>query len=478
MANIIYQNRAPNNRIEGLPYPNRFEYVRPVIFDSVPSVDDLKRILSDTTENSTLVAPWSLDVVKGFRDYVPTTFKMVTQGMDKSQFTELFGLPSEWIPEPERVLLQLQSEFDAKSATLDAAATHNRKDLDTIVNKAHLVNRLYLIGRIYNHVEEREYPMLFGDLTKEDTWNDVLLSMKETFIDYFLQVPLGKRKYDVRIRTAEQEVTPEELQERYVYIDWLKQKLGDDLLGVLLYGSAARATDPSQYSDFDNWVRVKDLTKAHKILRGTCPAVLNGKVVELSNGEHPEGAKHLGIHLFPENQEYLLRFVRFLHDSREFLEHTKVVYGEFPFIKVKQDEIIERGISHAYIKLKTIAGALNWAYTFPEKMLGKPPLFEFIVKNVRFFHQHALNAVEGPNFRSKQVLNQRLAEKGLHIPDYIDVLNYIKESMLHAMYSVLTLQSDFLNTGRRPNLKFLNDDKKYDWGSPEIDEWQIMGDLS
>jgi hypothetical protein len=111
-------------------------------------------------------------------------------------------------------------------------------------------------------------------------------------------------------------------------------------------------------------------------------------------------------------------------------------------------------------------------------MLGKPPLFEFIVKNVRFFYQHSLNAVEGPDFRSKQMLDERLAKKGLAIPKYKDDLDYIKECMLHAMYSVLTLQSDFLNTGRKPNLKFLTDDQKYDWSSPEIDEWKVMGDLS
>ena len=170
-----------------------------------------------------------------------------------------------------------------------------------------------------------------------------------------LEIPVGKRNYERRVRKID--VPKKDIQKRFVYVEWLKQKLGDDLAGVLLYGSAARTDNPEGYSDFDNWVMVRDIARAHQILKNTCPAVYDGKVIEAHNdSELPHGVKHLGIHLFPANEEYVIRHIRFLHDPREFLMHTKVLFGEFPFLKVGQDEVIERGISQAYMKLKTIAG--------------------------------------------------------------------------------------------------------------------------
>ena len=477
MANIIYDRTDDYSSIPGIPYEDRFKFVRVFMTDTVPSVQDLENILVHGN-SETLVTPWSLDVVRGFRDYMPTTFNKVIESMPQELVEANFGLQKDWKPEQERILLQLQSELDAKSATIDAALIHNRKDYGGIINKVHLINRIYNIGKLHGHFADRsaEYPFLFGgEFHDPATWDSTLISVKKMFIDFILEVPLGKRWYGMKVRTCE--ASSYDLKERFVYVDWLKEKLGDDLVGVLLYGSAARTDDPKGYSDFDNWVRVKDVAKAQRILSGTCPAVFEGKVISLSNGEHPEGAKHLGIHLFPDSDDYMLRFVRFLHDSREFLKHTQVLYGEMPFIKVKQDEVIERGVSQAYIKLKTIAGALNWAYTIPDKMMGKQALFEFVVKNVRFFLQHALNAVEGPQLRTKAELNERLAERGLHIPEYRCDPVHIKHSILYAMHSVLRLQSEFLHSSRKANFLFLNEKKDYSWDDPTIDSFVGMRDL-
>ncbi len=469
LANIIYQKIGDNIRIPNIPYDSLYEFVKVFFTSDVPTVSDLEQILSEGTDQI-LVAPWSVDVVRGFKDYVPTTFSMVTKDMPPDLIAAYFGPAVEKKSQRDRVLLQLQSELDAKSATIDAAIIHNRKDYGGIINKTHLVNRVYNIGRLHEDLTDRtkSYPFLFGgNFENPQNWDEILIGIKKLFIDYVTEVSLGERWYELRVRTPE--VSRKDLQEKYVYLDWFKEKLGDDLLGVLLYGSAARTDDPKGYSDFDNWVRVKDVPKAQRILANTSPAVLDGKVVELRNGEHPDGAKHLGIHLFPQDDNYMLRFIRFLHDSREFLKHTKVLYGEMPFIKVRQDEVIERGVSHAYIKLKTIAGALNWAYTYPDKMMGRPALFEFIVKNVRFFFQHALNAVEGPQLRTKAELNERLADRGLHIPEYREDVSYIRKSVLYAMYSVLTLQSEFLKSNRQPNFNFLTERRDYAWDDPMID---------
>jgi predicted nucleotidyltransferase len=475
MAQILFEDWGRNYQVPGLPYEETFSTVHPVVLDDVPTMEDLEKLL-ETSDKDTLTNPWSVQVLQGFQGYIPTTFKRVTQGMDEHLLEQCFGSGATRDPEPDRVLLQLQTEIEAKAATIDAALIHHRRERGTVVNKAHVLNRLYMIGRIYGHLKERDYPFLFGDLTDESIWDVALSAMKQQFIDYMLEVPQGDRRHAKKIRR--QDTSDKEVKRRFVYVEWLKKKLGDDLLGVLLYGSAARTDDPALYSDFDNWVRVKDVARAHRILAGTCPSVLDGRVIESSGFEcsEPEGSKHVGIHIFPDNEDYIIRHIKFLHDSREFLNHTRVLYGEFPFIKVAQDEVIERGISQAYMKLKTIAGSLNWAYSDPSKIRGKPSLFEFIVKNVRFFLQHSLNATEGPRFRGKEELNERLADKGIYIPEYDEDLGHIRRSLLYSMVSVLQLQKEFVESGRQPNLRFLSEKRRFEWDSPGIDDWRPYDD--
>ncbi len=468
MANIIFEHVGENYQVPGLPYPDRFKYVKPVVFDGIPTREDIISIL-ESADKDTLANPWSIDVIRGFRDYIPTTFSRLTKMMPPEFIEEHFGLSGDWHPESDRVLLQLQTEVEAKGATIDAAIVHSRRDLGSVVNKVHLTNRIYNIGRLYGHLEKRDYPLLFGDLTNPSNWDQALSDVKMTFIDYMLELPLGRRKYARKVRIVD--ISKKELETRFSYLEWLKEKLGDNLIGVLLYGSAAQTDDPEHYSDFDNWVRVYDVQEAHKKLAGTNPFVLDDKVVEYERYEPPD-AKHLGIHLFPESEEYLMRHIRFLHDSREFLKHTRVLYGEFPFWKIRQDEVVERGISAAYTKLKTIAGSLNWAYHAPERILDKQPLYEFIVKNLRFFLQHSLNAMERPEFRSKDDLNEMLAKRGLKIPKYKPDLEYIKESLLYSMNGVMKLQKELIDFNRKPRLRFLVDEKEYTWTSEELEVWE------
>ena len=478
MVNILFEDIGPNFQVPGLPYEDMYSRVRPLVLDGIPTTKELADLL-ESTDSDTLTNPWSVTVLRGFRDYIPTTFKRTTGTMSPQMLSELFGIDTNWVPECDRVLLQLQTEIEAKAATIDAAIVHYRRELGTVVNKAHLLNRLYMIGRIYGHLKEREYPFLFGDLTNERTWDAALSDMKYQFMEYMMEIPQGMRRHTKKIRKTE--TSKKEVADRFIYVEWLKQKLGDDLVAVLLYGSAARTENPEEYHDFDNWVRVMDVRKAHRLLAGTCPVVyegrvVNGKDIEDAEGEYPPGAKPVGIHIFPDNEEYIIRHIKFLHDSREFLKHTRVLYGEFPFIKVGQDEVIERGLSQAYMKLKTIAGSLNWAYVTPEKIMKKPSLFEFIVKNVRFFLQHTLNATEGPAFRDKHELNARLADRGLYIPEYRKELEYVRESLLYAMVSVLQLQKEFIESGRKPNLGFLGEKRTLAWDDPTINEWGPMDD--
>ncbi len=468
MAKVIYREKGPNLQIEGLPYEETFNFVEPVVFDDVPTEADIVELLANA-DDSTLVNPWSVDVLRGMKDYIPTTFRRVTRDMPKGLSEELFGVDDQWLPEADRVLLQLQTEIEAKAATIDAASIYGRRELGTVVNKAHIANRLHMIGQLYGHLPEREYPMLFGDLTDESTWDDALVEMKLLFIEYMKEVPLPGRNYEVVDKKPSSDLTESELRRRFPYVGWMEEILGDNFKGCLLYGSAAR-DDISKCSDYDNWALVDDVVEALRIFRGLNPCVVGDQVVTGPHSHDIPGAKHLGIHLIQNHPDYLHRHIRFLHDAREFALHTKVLAGSFPFPVVEQGEIIERGLSQAYIKLKTIAGSLNWAYSSPEKIQGKPALFEFIVKNLRFFMQHSLNALEEPNFRGKDELNRRLAERGLYIPEYKDDLGHISSSLIYAMRGVLTLQSELVKN-HKPNLEFMVTDREY---RPSDDVHEVM----
>ena len=127
MVNIIYDRIGSSKRVPGIPYEDRLEFARSIITLGVPTTAEIQQLLAESTRD-TLVAPWSLDVIKGFHDYVPTTFKQTTDEMSLEEAVQYFDSDHLSLPEEERVLLQLQSELDAKSATLDAAIIHNRKD--------------------------------------------------------------------------------------------------------------------------------------------------------------------------------------------------------------------------------------------------------------------------------------------------------------------------------------------------------------
>ena len=456
MAKFLFQSEGTSYRVPGIPYYHESQTIRSIVLDGIPTEDELIKYVCQGDER-TIVNPWTSHVIKGFSTYVPTTFRKATKDLSKKRSKEIFGSNDYGIDDSTKVLLQLHTELDSKAATLDAAIVNMRRDGETVVHKAHLAHRLYLIGRLYGHLQERKYPFDFGELRDPSQWDEALTRMKLLFIDFMKEVPIGGREYDVHWKKPEMSET--EIRSRFPYLGWLEEKLGDNLRGVLIYGSAARTADPDLFGDFDNWVKVKNVRKAHDVLKGTCPVVLGNRVLE-TKGEEIPGAKPLGIHITPDDDLYEIKHTRFLHDSREFLLHTQVLMGEFPFPLVEQDEIIERGLCQAHVKLKATASSLNWAYFNPEKLIGKPALFEFIVKNMRFFLQHSLNALEAPDFRDKQVLDARLAKKGLVIPKYTEDLSQIKKSLLYATAASFTLQKELMEQ-HTPNFDFMKDARGY-----------------
>lgn len=465
IANVIFRSAPiPNLKFEGVPYVESYPYNQSVIFDGPVTSDQIRYTLASAPPD-TMVNPWTVQILQGFEAYLPTTFKRATQSMGIDTYQRLFCTDRFEEPGEAVILMQGQTETESKGATIDAAIANYRWDLGTVANKVHLANRLYVIGRIYNHLEKRrgppDNPFLFGgNIEDPRNWTKIMMDVKQQLMEYLLEMPvtLGTRRYDTVVRGVE--ATDEELKERFGHVEWLKSVHGDNLVADLLYGSGSRTSDPAKYNDLDNWLVVKDVRKAQLATQGMKPFLFEGKVYTgIPEDQHPKGSKHIGINYFPDNKEYITRHFRFLHDPIEFLLHTKVLYGEFELPVVAQDECIERGICSAYSKLKSVAGALNWGFSWPERVVGKPPLFEYNVKILRFFLQHVLNAMEKPWFRSKEDLDERLFNMGVVIPKYSEDHAHIQNSLLYAVAKIMVLQEHFFRMGRRPNLNFIVDHK-------------------
>ena len=474
-AKVIYEYTGKNYRVPGLFYEDNFKNMKMVVMDDIPSKQDLEVLLSQATPDL-LVSPWPIQVIRGYKNYLPSTFKRITSNMPEEMVQKYFGISRDWVPEKESALLQLQSELSSKSATMYAAIIHHRRDMGTIISKIHNLNRLYNIGRMQGFVGKRDYPLLFGDVKKKKNWDEILFRVKSAFEELMEEVPIGNRQYPRQKKKIN--LSGKEIRRRYPHVEYLKSKLGDNLAAILVYGSSAREEDPSNYGDFDNWVMVRDIRAAYEALKGTSPNVIDGKVEELrdvDDDDLPKHAKHVGINLLPESEERVYRHIRFLHDSREFLLHTNVVYGEFPFEKSALQEVVPRGLSNAAVKSKTLLGMLNWAYARPDKIRGKPKLFEFVVKIPRFFLQHVLNAEGKPKFRDKHQLDKILSEAyDIKIPAYTNDPEKIKEIVKQTTADIFKLKKAFIGVeaDRKPDLSFLTDNRKFEWtqGSA-IDLW-------
>jgi len=452
VADVLFTHTGDFFRIPGIPYGDRFQVFQPVVYDGIPEIDQLRQLV-DQAPYDTMVSPWPRNTLLGFRDFVPTTYKRMTSPLSEENLQAWFGDSHSDIPDEKRVLLQLQTENDSKGATIDSLLINHRWGVEVVANKAHLLNRLYNIGRLYGHVPERDNaPFLFGDLTQEHTWPEAIIAMKQMFLEFMEELPLSSRPYDIAVRGVE--VTPEQLRTKYSYLETFKSMLGDDLVAVLNYGSAARTDDPARYSDFDNWLVVRDVPRALRIFNGTCPFVHEGKVhLNVPEHLHPKDSKHLGMFFMPDSPEFLRRYVQFKDDSIEFLLHTKVLYGELEFPIVSQDEVMERGMSAAYTKLKSLQGSISW----PDKLLGKPPLFEFFVKICRFYMRPMLNILEKPWYRPKEVLDKELLKRGIKIPKYVNDVNKLREGILYALHHTFRLQEEFFQSGRKSSLAFMSD---------------------
>lgn len=340
---------------------------RTVIINSPPTPDFLNSLL-ENTPGDTLPLPWTVDEIKTFSVYLPSVVHKLKESIGAENLFELTGVNG--VSDEDRILrsiFQLQTELSQRIATLDSYIVENRGNYKTFLNKIYVYNRITAMFLALGLLERKDARFMSHKIA-QDKGIDLLIEIKKRLIEYLEILPLAFK--EPKKRTFKALLTPEE-HIRYGYVDWVKEKLGDNLAAIVLYGSATR--EEENFSDFDNWVVVKDIDKAYKELRGAAITLKDGKV--LVKGK--EG-KEVSLNIIPES--VYAKIFHFNAVCDRHIDHCKVLYGSVEVYDISEKEIIERSISSVYLRLKTLRAAALWIARAPEEIVGKIALLNILLK--------------------------------------------------------------------------------------------------
>ncbi|MDD5045242.1 MAG: hypothetical protein PHG51_06875, partial [Candidatus Omnitrophica bacterium] len=415
---------------------------RTIVIRDPPTALYLKDILKTTPED-TLPLPWTVDEIRNFAVYLPSVVNKLQENLGRKRLSALTGVNGTFYQDRIlRAILQLQTELSQRIATMDSYIVQNRGVYKTFLNKIYVYNRITAMLIALGLLDRKDASFMSYHFSRDNPV-DMLIGIKKKLIGYLELLPMtcvSEEKYVVSASLTTEE------QKRYGYVNWLKENLGDNLRAIVLYGSAAR--EKSEFSDFDNWVVVKDLDAAYKVLKGVALTFKDGEA--FVRGE--EG-KEVALNVIPE---YIFpRISRFNTVCDRDIDRCKVLYGSVELYRIDCGEVIERSISSVYLRLKTLRTASLWIARRPQEILGKKALFEYFVKNTQFVMNICINYREGLRVVSKEEIKKRLAEIGIELFEYKDDPEYIAEAMIQTAVDSSKIHALYLKD-RRPNFSFLD----------------------
>jgi hypothetical protein len=260
------------------------------------------------------------------------------------------------------------------------------------------------------------------DVLRSDDFDEILIHAKLRYAHLLKIMPELARP--VGCTTKRADLTAEE-KAKFSYIDDILEICGNTVTAIALYGSAAKEINPRNYSDYDNFLVVKDGSLGFLYPR------LKGRKFK-----HKDGKK-VGLNLVEES--VISKIIRFQHDPNEFLEYCKVLYGEIDFPEVPWYELKERGNSYAILRTKALKSACSWVTKEPNILKDKKDLFDYFMKTQLFIIQSALNQTEGIKFRTKDEFKERLAEVGGRVHPFKPDPRYILYSIYQATVTATKL---------------------------------------
>ncbi|MBN2145446.1 MAG: hypothetical protein JW774_12590 [Candidatus Aureabacteria bacterium] len=289
--------------------------------------------------------------------------------------------------------------------------------------------------------------------TYEGNLKELLIEIKKRLIRYMEQLPAACRREE-KMSARAPDSLPAEEKRKFGYLEWLKEKLGENLRAVVVYGSSVR--EDEDYHDYDNYVVVRDLDEAYKVLKGA------GITYDIETGQvHWQGhaGKEVTLNLITESAyPYISRYNQYCDRT---VNQCKIIHGEVSFYRVSSGEVMERSMSSCYIRLKMLRSAAVWISRNPSELVGKPALFEFFVKHAQFFMTVNLNLNHPENdFRvlSKEELREELRKVGIEPLTCRSDPAYIARSMVQAAVDAFRIHAMFLEN-IPPDFSFFDPEK-------------------
>lgn len=151
-------------------------------------------------------------------------------------------------------------------------------------------------------------------------------------------------------RTPQTDALPDD--KRFEYSQVIRSKLGDNLLGVIAYGSSISATDLNSIGDFDNFVVVRDIQSAYE---------------KLGSFHHRHFEKPVHVQLIPA--EILPRYLAMSYSPARRPDIIKVIDGELDIPTVGRPQLALIGMIDIAINVCRL----------------RKSLFSFIAEPKRFF---------------------------------------------------------------------------------------------
>lgn len=405
--------------------------IRTIVIDLPPTALYLKHLL-ETTLPDTLPLPWTIEEIKKFAVYLPSIVHKIEESIGEDKLFELTGIDE--ISDEQKILrsiFQLQTELSQRIATMDSFIVENRGNHKTFLNKIYVYNRMTAMFVALGLLDRKDARFMSFEISQnKDT--DILIDIKKRLIGYLDILPMALKTPEVCV--FKESLTADE-RLKYGYVDWLRQNLGDNLKAVVLYGSATRESE--DFNDFDNWVVVRDIDEAYKVLKGVALTLKNGKV--LIRGRH---GKEVSLNIIPE---FIFRKIfHFNTVCDRNIDYCKVLYGEVGIYVIGEREMMERSISSVYLRLKTLRAASLWIARNPAEIVGKSALFKYFIKNTQFVMNVCINYLEGIRVVTKDEIKKRLAEMGIKLFEYKNNPRYIAEAMIQTAVDSSFLHNKYL----------------------------------
>ncbi|MBI2141162.1 hypothetical protein HYU16_01940 [Candidatus Woesearchaeota archaeon] len=364
-----------------------------------------------------LVTPIELGLMA---QYVPST---------AYRFSRELGLPfpEETAERKAMLAFQLQSEIVAKGSTIDSGIINGRRDAGSVSSKIYQLKRLSNIFRMLGVKPPEKIP---ADVLEHGNLDEILIAAKLRFAEFMKILPDWMLPVPVSVKRADLD---SDQRKRFAYLEDILGIAGDNAVGVALYGSASRETDQAKFSDYDNYLVVKDGS-----LPQLYPYLVGKRFV------NPFDGKPVSFNLIEEST--FTKFARMHHDPSENLESGLVLYGELKFPVASGTETIERGVSHAVLRAKALKSAAIWVAQEPDVLSGKEPLFSFFQKSPVFIVQAGLNHALGIASRSRDdiVAAMRNISGGSALPYQPDAA-YLRDATHLAVTSATLLLEHFFS---------------------------------